>query len=179
MYPCPRSHDRDVKLAPLATNAIDTQLTSLKHPGGIGHHCPAQITVIFGVILNPPRQKAGPTRGRKDGEMQSNRGSRVMHHLETLGPGYWAPRPAEGCNSVGPEGHGSADSIWSAEGPPVSLRGRRHLVTSWQSTQQSCKGFIPPALWAAKKTASSNQGCPTSWHLWATLEEEELSWATR
>ena len=22
------------------------------------------------------------------------------------------------------------------------------------------------------------QGCPTFWHLWATLEEEELFWAT-
>ena len=25
---------------------------------------------------------------------------------------------------------------------------------------------------------SSQQGSPTFWHLWATLEEEELSWAT-
>ena len=24
----------------------------------------------------------------------------------------------------------------------------------------------------------SNRGCPTFWCLWATLEEEELSWAT-
>ena len=24
----------------------------------------------------------------------------------------------------------------------------------------------------------SLEGCPNFWHLWATLEEEELSWAT-
>ena len=25
----------------------------------------------------------------------------------------------------------------------------------------------------------TSKGCPTFWHLWVTLEEEELSWATQ
>ena len=33
-------------------------------------------------------------------------------------------------------------------------------------------------VYAAADLVPPPQGCPTFWHLWATLEEEELSWAT-
>ena len=36
----------------------------------------------------------------------------------------------------------------------------------------------PPDHKKSKWIKDLNQGCPTFWCLWATLEEEELSWAT-
>ena len=60
-----------------------------------------------------------------------------------------------------------------------------HLLFSWLRTLHSPSCFsgigivecyCPPVLFTQCRAL---QGCLAFWHLWATLEEQELSWATR
>ena len=63
------------------------------------------------------------------------------------------------------------------------LRGKQnYLFENFNSDRTLSKGPMPGASTASLEPQTlllrCCSGCPTFWHLWATLEEEELSWAT-
>ena len=71
------------------------------------------------------------------------------------------------------KGSGRVESTWFLSAFPCCQLGQPSALGRTVSM------LLSSTLQLMQRLAYLKAGCPALWRLWATLEEEELSWATR